>query len=79
VNELAAEFGVSRRTMYRALPQSVRRGEIRALSDEARGRQGAGIRNWHSELQARRLRGHWLRNGEVIETGRNVRWRPLRK
>lgn len=76
VNELAAEFGVSRRTMYRALPQSVRRGEIRALSDEARGRQGAGIRRWHNELQARRLPRNGsvtLRNGEVIETGRNVR------
>lgn len=76
IDELAAEFNVSRRTMYRALPPEVRRGEIRVFSEEARVRQGSTWRNWHKSMQARRLPRNGsvtLRNGEVIETGRNVR------
>lgn len=80
VNELAAEFNVSRRTMYRALPEAVKRGEIKVYSDEARQRQRETLRRWHDRMRERRLPRNGSvtlgPNGEIVMTGRDgSRWR----
>lgn len=77
VPELAAELGISKRTLYRALPACVKRGEIKVYSEEARERMRASFRRWHERMEKAGLPRDGsvtIRGGEVVRTGRVNPW-----
>ncbi len=79
IDELAKELGVSKRSLYRMLPKSLRLGEIWVWNGKGRDGMRVGLRRWHGRMKAAGLRRNGsvtIRDGRTIETGRREPW-PL--
>lgn len=77
MDELAAALHVSKRSLYRMLPASLRRGEIWVWGGAGREGMQSGLKRWHERMSAAGLRRNGsmtIRDGRAIETGRREPW-----